>query len=140
MENFKWIWWIAAGLVAVLLILMAVDVARSQTVGVTMTWTAPGDDGLVGRASQYDLRYSQNAIVGTDTLSWWNAAVQATGEPLPGISGSTDSLRVLGLAPSSRYYFIIKAADEVPNWSGYSNVAIKDTPDLIPPARILDLR
>jgi len=34
---------------------------------VILRWTAPGDDGLSGRASRYDLRYSLNPIVGTDT-------------------------------------------------------------------------
>ncbi len=133
--------WIALIVGLLLLVLLALlNRSEAQTVGVTMVWTAPGDDGLIGRAFQYDLRYSTNVIVGVDTLSWWNAATQATGEPAPGISGTTDSTRVLGLQPSMTYRFIIKAADEVPNWSGYSNVAVKLTPDLVPPAAIVDLR
>jgi hypothetical protein len=37
---------------------------------------------------------------------------------------------------------MIRTADEVPNWSGYSNVAVRTTaasPDTIPPAPVRDL-
>ena len=47
----------------------------------TLSWTATGDDGTVGRASRYDLRYRTTPISGVDTLSWWNAATAATGVP-----------------------------------------------------------
>ncbi len=107
---------------------------------IVLQWTAPGDDGAVGRATTYDLRYRTVAITGTDTLSWWNSATQVTGEPVPGTSGATDSMRVRGLQPVTTYYFIVRAADEVPNWSGYSNVAVKATTgDNIAPAAIADL-
>jgi len=139
MKAIQWIA-LAFGLGLLILIALLFKPLEAQTVGQTMAWTAPGDDGLVGRASQYDLRYSTNPISGTDTLSWWNAAIQFIGEPAPGVSGATDSARVLGLQPSTTYRFIIKAADEVPNWSGYSNLAVVTTQDLVPPARILDLR
>lgn len=134
------IWkWLSLPAILALIFLLA-DHPRAQTVAVTYVWTAPGDDGVAGRAAQYDLRYSTNPIVGADTLGWWNAATQAPGEPLPSVGGATDSVRVLGLQSSSRYYAIVRAADEVPNWSGFSNVAIFDTPDMTPPARISDLR
>ena len=107
---------------------------------IVLQWTAPGDDGTVGRATSYDMRYRTVAITGTDTTSWWNSATQATGEPVPGVSGATDSLRVRGLQPLTTYYFIVRAADEVPNWSGYSNVAVKATSgDNVAPAAIADL-
>ena len=107
---------------------------------VVLNWTAPGDDGTSGRATTYDVRYRTTAISGTDTLSWWNAATLATGEPVPGVSGNTDSLRVRGLQPLTTYYFLIKTADEVPNWSGYSNVAVKTTSgDITPPSAIANL-
>ncbi len=118
----------------------AAQAQTSADSSIVLQWTAPGDDGTVGRASSYDLRYRTAAITGTDTLSWWNSATQATGEPIPGVSGATDSLRVRGLQPVTTYYFIIRAADEVPNWSGYSNVAVKATSgDNVAPAAIADL-
>lgn len=90
---------------------------------VVLSWTAPGDDGSIGRASMYDIRWRSTDIVGTDTLSWWNGANQVVGEPPPGNAGATDSMSIPNLVVGTTYYFVIRAADEVPNWSGFSNVA-----------------
>ncbi|MBN1503772.1 MAG: fibronectin type III domain-containing protein [Candidatus Eisenbacteria bacterium] len=109
---------------------------------VTLTWTAPGDDGSTGRATQYEVRYSTSAISGTDTTAWWSQATQCSGEPTPRTAGSTETFTVTGLEASRTYYFVMKTADEVPNWSGFSNVAVKTTsaiPDTIPPAAIRNL-
>lgn len=115
--------------------------AQAPTTSVTLLWTAPGDDGMTGRAAQYDLRVSTASIAGTDTLSWWNAAtvVDVTGK-VPAVPGAADSVVVPNLLVGSRYIAIIRAADEVPNWSGYSNVAVIDLRDSTPPSRIADLR
>ena len=100
-----------------------------------LTWTAPGDDSISGTASQYDIRYSTSTI----TVANWASATQATGEPTPRVGGSAESFTVSGLSPNTTYYFAIKTADEVPNWSALSNVAQRATLDQIPPARINDL-
>jgi hypothetical protein len=118
--------------------------AFAQTPGTTATvvWTAPGDDGSTGIASQYDLRYRTVAISGTDTLSWWNAATAVSGEPTPGSPGTEESMVVSGLDPAQTYYFVLRTADEVPNWSGFSNIAVRppvSIVDTIPPAAITDL-
>ncbi len=122
---------------------LSVREATAQTSAdssVVLNWTAPGDDGTTGRATTYDLRYRTTAVAGTDTLTWWNGATAVTGEPIPGVSGASDSLRVRGLQPLTSYYFIIKTADEIPNWAGYSNVALKTTSgDVTAPAAIADL-
>jgi hypothetical protein len=118
-------------------------VAAAQTSAdstVTVLWTATGDDGATGTATAYDLRYRSVGITGTDTLSWWNAATRVTGLPAPHASGATDSMLVRGLTPFTTYYFVLRVADEVPNWSGYSNVAIKTTSgDQTPPSAVADL-
>jgi Fibronectin type III domain len=109
---------------------------------VTLTWTAPGDDGSAGTASQYDIRYSTSNISGTDTTTWWNQASQCSGEPAPQAAGTTQTFIVTGLQAARTYYFVMKTADEVPNWSRFSNVAVKTTtaaPDTIPPAPIRNL-
>ena len=133
--------WTAASLL--LLFLLGTPNALAQTAAdstVTVTWTAPGDDGTIGRAASYDIRYRTTAISGTDTLTWWNGATQLSGEPVPSTAGSRDSMVVRGLQPLTTYYFIIRTADEVPNWSGYSNVAVKSTSgDLTAPSAIADL-
>ena len=107
----------------------------------TLAWTAPGDDGNSGTATYYDLRYRTVGIAGTDTASWWGAATRVTGMPVPRAPGSTDTVRVGGLMPLTTYYFLIRTADEVPNWSGYSNLAVKTTSgtDVTAPRAITDL-
>jgi hypothetical protein len=51
------------------------------------------------------------------------------------VAGSSETLTVTGLSPDTTYYFAMKTADEVPNWSGLSNVANKETAtaDTMPP-------
>jgi nitrous oxidase accessory protein NosD len=93
-------------------------VNQVTTDSVALTWPAPGDDGNVGRASQYDIRYSTSPITGAN----WNSATQATGEPTPQSVGNTEAFTVTSLSPGATYYFALKTADEVPNWSGPSNV------------------
>jgi len=82
-----------------------------------LTWTAPGDDGLAGTASEYDIRYSRFYIDSGD----WATATPAVGEPNPKPGGETDSFVVSGLDPGTNYYFAMKTADEVPNVSEISN-------------------
>ena len=114
--------WILAAVLA--LLLPAQALGQTQTHYITLEWTAPGDDGNVGRASLYEMRYSaSDPSAATDTLSWWNAASTVTGLPYPSNPGSIDSVRVQGLTAGVTYYFVLKTGDEVPNWSDYSNVA-----------------
>ncbi len=91
--------------------------SRSST-SLTLTWTAPGDDGLVGTASQYDIRYSTSSI---DTEASWDVATVVSAPPTPQAPGSTETFTVTGISPGTRYYFALKTADEVPNWSDLSN-------------------
>ena len=88
---------------------------------IKLHWTAPGDDGAIGRASSYEIRCStQNC--GVDTASWWNKAVTCPGVPTPSPSGYTDSFTIIGLEPDSTYYIAIRAVDNVGNWSEVSNI------------------
>ena len=88
------------------------------TDSVTLTWTAPGDDGNVGTATTYDIRYSTSPITETN----WGSAIQVTGEPAPKMAGTPETFAVTGLLSSTTYYLALKTADEVPNWSGFSNI------------------
>jgi hypothetical protein len=103
--------------------------ARAQvlTRAVTLLWTATGDNGLVGQAAKYDLRYTGSAISGTDTLSWWNiAAVISMTNHVPPPSGSRDSVVIAGLVEGKKYYAMMRVADAAGNWSGFSNIAVMD--------------
>ncbi len=85
----------------------------------TLTWTAPGDNGTSGTASQYDICYSTSRIREQN----WDVATQITGEPQPKPGGQWENFTVTGFAASTNYFFALKTADEVPNWSGISNLA-----------------
>ena len=97
----------------------------------TVRWTAPGDDGNVGQASHYDLRYAEGA-----TFDWDEAiAVPDSLMPSPSLAGLVDSVVLSGMFNSnSSYCFALKVADEVPNWSVMSNVVCVETPDVVPPS------
>jgi hypothetical protein len=108
---------------------------------VLLRWTAPGDDGLNGRATHYDLRYSRYGVSGLDTLGWWNSATRVNvWNKVPALPGMPDSVRVFGFTPGYRYYAMIRTCDEVPNWSSYSNLAIIESTDLVAPKAVADLR
>ncbi len=91
----------------------------------TLLWTAPGDDGMIGRATRYDIRMSTASVAGSDTTAWWSAATPVPGLPIPGVPGATDSVTVRGLDPARSYYFVLRTADEIPNWSGFSNLVVR---------------
>ena len=100
-----------------------VTTGATQT-SVDLEWTATGDDGGMGTATTYDLRYSTNAI----TSGNWGSATQVSGEPGPHISGFLESMTVSGLTASTGYYFGIKVSDEEGNESSLSNIANITTP------------
>jgi hypothetical protein len=115
---------------------LAAGSATASTV--KLTWTAPGDDGSTGTASNYDIRYSTSAI----TAGNWSSATTVTGEPTPSAAGSSETYTVTGLSASTLYYFALKTDDEVPNTSGLSNVpslSTTATADTTAPADTTDL-
>ncbi len=82
-------------------------------------WTAPGDDDMVGTATLYEIRYARAPIL---TEADWEAAIPLPGVPAPGPAGSAESCVVVGLEDDGApYYFCVRAADEVFNWSCLSN-------------------
>ncbi len=93
---------------------------------ITLTWTAPGDDGDTGTATQYDLRYSTSSLA----EGGWTSAHSVSGLLSPQIAGTGEELAISGLTAGTSYYIGLKTADEVPNWSGLSNV-VWDTTSVI---------
>jgi subtilisin family serine protease/chitodextrinase len=100
---------------------LVTDSPTSSTV--TLMWTATGDDGIVGAASSYDVRYSTLPV----TDGNWGAATQAAGEPAPGLPGSYETFTVTGLSHGTTYYFALKVIDNVGNPSGLSNSVSETT-------------
>ncbi|MBU0982769.1 MAG: T9SS type A sorting domain-containing protein, partial [candidate division Zixibacteria bacterium] len=93
-------------------------------------------DGASGTAAMYDIRYATPTI----TSGTWTAATQVGGEPSPRSAGSAENFTVTGLEPDVTYFFAIRAADEVYNWSPLSNIAqAAALGDTIPPSAVFDL-
>lgn len=86
---------------------------------VALSWTAPGDDGMVGTAEAYDLRYSQTTI----TSGNWGSAHSVSGEPAPLAPGTSQTFSVTQLTPDRHYYFALVTTDDAGNTSALSNVA-----------------
>ncbi|HEX9694852.1 MAG TPA: S8 family serine peptidase [Actinomycetota bacterium] len=109
--------------------------AATET-SVALTWTATGDDGIVGQATSYDLRYSTEPIGAAN----FDSATPAPGVPAPGLSGAPQSFVVGGLIPGTTYYFAIKAIDESSNSSPVSNAVTATTlDDLTAPSQVTGL-
>ena len=93
--------------------------AAAQTRTVTLQWTAPGDDGLLGAAKMYDVRFSRTPI----TTASYLLATRLNTAILPGVAGTSEHLTVVGLTPGVAYYFAIRAVDDGGNWAPVSNIA-----------------
>ena len=85
-----------------------------------LTWTAPGDDGNLGRASGYDLRFAQTPILTEDDFS---LALPVPVFYFPSFPGSTEYLIVALPETNKAYYFALKTFDESANYSALSNCA-----------------
>ncbi|HEQ98412.1 MAG TPA: T9SS type A sorting domain-containing protein [candidate division Zixibacteria bacterium] len=129
--SFRKISFIVLGII----IFSAVSLFSQEVTTITLNWTAPGDDGEIGTAATYDIRYSTSPINAIN----WVSAVQVQNEPAPSPAGTVESFTVTGLNPNTTYYFAIKTADEAGNWSGLSNIAVAVTIDEMAPAGITDL-
>lgn len=105
---------------------------------VVLTWTSTGDDAATGTAASTDIRYSTSAI----TAANFAGATQVSGEPIPAVAGTSQSMTVSGLSGSTTYYFAMKSQDEAANVSLLSNVATMTTlpnPDVTAPSAVTNL-
>ena len=130
--------------VLLLLFLIPATPCHAAKGSIWLRWTATGDDGTIGRAARYDIRYSTYSIQGTDTVGWWNAAtiVNTIGK-VPPPPGKPDSVLITSVTYGQRYYAMMRVADEIPNWSRFSNLArfdvvtgVEDELAPAPPARV----
>ena len=95
---------------------------------VTLTWTAPGDDGKKGRAAVYQIKHAAKPILEfvpwpakKDThVAFWGGE-NVSDEPAPRAAGAKQSYVVKDLTAGT-YWFAIKTRDEVGNQSPISNV------------------
>lgn len=69
----------------------------------TLNWTAPGDNGNVGTASQYDLRFNTIPITGAN---WASSTRIIVGVPTPSLSGTPETA-VITFWQSQRQQFTL---------------------------------
>lgn len=94
-------------------------------VGLTLSWTAPGDDGLIGQIvppGRYEMRFS------TDSTAISTGAEIAL--PPVGAPGSTESADVSIPGPG---FIGLRTSDEAGNWAPWRLIFVAP-PDTTPPA------
>jgi hypothetical protein len=85
---------------------------------ITLSWTAPGDDGPSGMASSYEIRFSLTEI----TEEQWESASLCTYPPDPMSPGEDQVLTLTELEQGEMYYIAIRSYDEDGNISALSNI------------------
>jgi hypothetical protein len=90
--------------------------ATAHTIG--LAWTAPSDNGYLGRAASYDVRFSRTTISEEN----WDSATPVQGAPEPGPAGRQESFVVTGLDALTLYYLAVRSRDDQGNLSEISNV------------------
>ncbi|RYZ38838.1 MAG: hypothetical protein EOO71_22365 [Myxococcaceae bacterium] len=86
---------------------------------IRLDWAAPGDDGDLGTATRYEVRYATTAI----TEANFDAATEATGVSAPQAPGSAESFTVSGLDAAMTYHFALKTFDGAGNGSALATAS-----------------
>lgn len=106
---------------------------KDQSV-VELTWSAPGDDGFIGTADRYDIRFSTATITDQN----WQQQQQLNGVFKPTEAGSIEKVTVSNLTANTTYYFALKTYDENNNQSLLSNQAVISIGDNTKPQAGID--
>jgi outer membrane protein assembly factor BamB len=86
-----------------------------------LSWTAPGNDGVLGSAAGYAIRYSTDPAY--DWSAFGAAQLWKSSRPVSGPYGTAETETVSGLRGGATYYFALKAYDLKGNLSPLSNLA-----------------
>jgi hypothetical protein len=97
------------------------EVSELETGRYLLRWTARGDDGVLGDASKYDIRYHRFHVIDDDN---WTSATRVKNVPAPKASGEKESLIIEVPYPVTNHSIAMKVGDEVTNWSTLSNRAM----------------
>lgn len=125
---------------AIILLLLSAICCFANTPEVGITWTAPGDDGYVGQAFVYDIRYALDDS--SKLITAWDSCYQVIDPPNPAPAGTEETCSfIVENLPSDTYIYVaVKTADEAGNWSEISNIARFYVGDLYPPGIINDVQ
>lgn len=96
---------------------------------VQLSWTAPGNDGNVGAASGYEIRYAT-----WPSFAWASGRVWRSSRTVAGPYGTAETENVSGLYGGVTYYFTLKAYDGNANYSAAPAAAgAAAARDFVPP-------
>lgn len=102
---------------------------------VPFAYTATGDDMAVGQASVVHIRVALSA---SELQNNWDGCTIVSSH-MPWASGVKDTIVVqVSVETGVDYFFAVKIADEVPNWSGLSNIIVRNFADTTAPLPIGD--
>ncbi|RKG80569.1 hypothetical protein D7W79_07675 [Corallococcus exercitus] len=90
---------------------------------IRLDWQAPGDDGVLGTAARYELRYATSAI----TDATFDSATLVTGVGAPQTAGTAESFTVTGLTEGTTYHFALKTFDGADNASALATASTATT-------------
>lgn len=102
-------------------------VTAVSSTSAVLRWTAPGDDGTIGTAARYELRWAPTPI--TEATF---ASATALPAPPPTEAGTTQTTQV-SLPPGGKLFLAVKAIDELGNTGPVSNVVAVE---LAPPLEV----
>ncbi len=112
---------VASRVVKITAAIDSVDDLNADIVGSTevwLTWTAPGDNGSLGRGVEYELRYAQIPL----HEGIFELGSPVAGMAAPGVPGSPEWQVIGGLSAGTTYYVAIRTKDAKGNWSILSNL------------------
>ncbi|HEX3476819.1 MAG TPA: fibronectin type III domain-containing protein [Kofleriaceae bacterium] len=104
----------------------AMAVVDTQSGGATLSFTAPGDDGMLGTVTGYDVRYR----VGTTPIgdADFDAANEARFTARIVKAGELQTLVVANLLPETPYSFAVRAFDDCHNTGNATTVMFTTAP------------
>ncbi|NPC70412.1 hypothetical protein HPP05_11700 [Corallococcus exiguus] len=90
---------------------------------IRLDWQSPGDDGVLGTAARYELRYATSAITDAN----FDSATLVTGVGAPKTAGTAESFTVSGLTEATTYHFALKTFDGADNGSALATASTATT-------------
>jgi hypothetical protein len=99
-----------------------ISTADVTQAGLTLRFTAPGDDGLLGSVSGYDVRYRTDPMTPQNFDDPTTSKALATYVPVP--AGTPQTIQITGLLPDTMYWVGVRAYDDCRNNSEVAIVQV----------------
>lgn len=95
----------------------------TETTSLTVTWSRCGNDGSIGQATGYEVRYATTAF----DESGWDQATPATGQIVPNANPDRLQTTITGLQEGQSYHIGARARDEAGNVSTLAGTLVLAT-------------